>query len=119
MPWHRLIDWFAGKRSGLPGSDMPLTLVTLSAVDAAESAEVAFYSDAEYAALIEWARMGQFILALSACNRDELTLLCVKTPDEMRAEVESLPLVSAGLATFDIRKVMPLRLINSSSPKLQ
>lgn len=119
MPWHRLIDWFAGKRSGLPGSDMPLTLVTLSAVEAAEKAEVAFYSDAEYAALVEWARMGRFILALSASDRDELTLLCVQTPDEMRAEVENLPLVSAGLATFDIRKVMPLRLINSASPLLQ
>lgn len=119
MPWHRLIDWFAGKRAGLPGSDMPLTLVTLSAVEAAESAEVAFYSDAEYAALIEWARMGRFILALSANDRDELTLLCVQTTDEMCAEVGNLPLVAAGLATFDIRKVMPMRLINSASPKLQ
>lgn len=119
MPWRRLTDWFSGRRSGLPGTDMPLTLVTLSAMEHAERDEVAFYSDAEYAALIDWARMGRFILALSAVERDELTLLCVQSPDEMLMQVENLPLVSAGLATFDIRRVMPLRLTNPESERLQ
>lgn len=119
MPWHRLIDWFSGRRTGLPDGDVPLTLVTLSTMDHAASEEVAFYSDAEYAALIDWARMGRFILALSASERDELTLLCVESPEEIVEEVKGLPLVSAGLATYDIRRVMPLRLTNPVSIKLQ
>lgn len=119
MPWHRLIDWFTGKRPAPLGRPMPMTLVTLSAITPMAIDEFEFYGDAEYAALLEWARMGRFILALSATERDELTLLCVQTPEEMRVEVEMLPLVAAGLARFDIRVVMPLRLTNPSSGTLQ
>ena len=71
MPWHRLIDWFTGKRPAPLGRPMPMTLVTLSAITPMAIDEFEFYGDAEYAALLEWARMGRFILALSATERDE------------------------------------------------
>ena len=119
MTWHNLNDWFSRRPAETLQGDVSLTLVTLSTMDHAASEEVAFYSDAEYAALIDWARMGRFILALSASERDELTLLCVESPEEIVEEVKGLPLVSAGLATYDIRRVMPLRLTNPVSIKLQ
>jgi len=37
-------------------------------------------------------------------------LLCIQTPEEMRAAVADLPLVAAGLATVDIRPAMSLRM---------
>lgn len=119
MPWLRWIEWFSKRRSGLLGTNMSLTLVTLSMDNSARAEEVTFYRSAEYEALLEWARMGRFILALAANDRDELTLLCMQSPDEMRAEIEDLPLVAAGLARFDIRPVMSLRMEDEGSPILQ
>lgn len=118
MPWQRLQDWLSGRRRFQLAETMPLTLVTLAAMDHAEAEEVAFYSDAEFDALVEWARMGRFILALTATDRPELTLLCVEGLAEITDEVRQLPLVSAGLASFDIRVVMPLRLIEVGGPLL-
>lgn len=109
MPWRRSTLWLSGRRSPLLDDAMAFTLVTLSAIEPAEHDEVAFYRDAKYAALVEWAKMGRFILALAATERDELTLLCVETPAEMRMRVQELPMVAAGLARFDIRTVMSLR----------
>lgn len=110
MPWLRWINLFAGRapRSLVP--NMTITLVTLRVVAEAMSEEVAFYCHAEYEAILEWARMGHFILALAATDRDELTLVCVQTPEEMRLLIDDLPLVTAGLATFDIRSAMALRM---------
>lgn len=110
MPWLRWIERFSKRPSGLLGPNMPVTLVTLRIEASAVADEVSFYRGAEYDALLEWARMGRFILALAAEDRDELTLLCLQSPEEMRAEIEELPLVSAGLASADIRKVMSLRM---------
>lgn len=110
MPWLRWIEWFSRRPSGLLGPNMPITLVTLRIESSAAADEVSFYRSAEYNALLEWARMGRFILALAADERDELTLLCLQSPEEMRAEIEELPLVSAGLASADIRAVMSLRM---------
>ncbi len=116
MPWQKLQDWLAGRRRYFVAETMPLTLVTLSAMENAAAEEVAFYSDAEFDTLVEWARMGRFILALSGTDRAELTLLCVEGLAEMTAEVERLPLVTAGLARYDIRVVMPLHLFDISAP---
>lgn len=110
MPWLRWIEWFAERPRGLLAPNMPITLVTLRIASAAGSEEVSFYRSAEYDALLEWARMGRFVLALASTTRDELTLLCIQTPEEMHEEIAGLPLVAAGLATFDIRPVMSLRM---------
>lgn len=112
MPWRRLQDWLAGRRSFVVDKAMPLTLVTLTAATTAEADELAFYSNAEFDMLVEWASMGRFILALNGINRNELNLLCVEDVAEMTAEVERLPLVVAGLACYDIRAVMPLQFLN-------
>lgn len=98
---------------------MAITLVTLRIAPAALNDEVSFYRSAEYDALLEWARMGRFILALATTDRDELTLLCLQTPGEMRSEIEHLPLVAAGLASYDIRPVMSLRMDESDLHILQ
>lgn len=110
MPWLRWIEWFSGRPRGLLAPNMAITLVTLRIAPAAVSDEVTFYRSAEYDALLQWARMGRFILALASTDRDELTLLCLQSPDEIRAEIAELPLVAAGLATFDIRPAMSLRM---------
>jgi hypothetical protein len=110
MPWLRWIEWFSKRPLGLLSPNMAITLVTLRIEPSAANEEVSFYRSAEYDALLEWAKMGRFILALASTDRDELTLLCLQTPDEMRAEIEDLPLVAAGLARFDIRPVMSLRM---------
>lgn len=94
---------------------MPLTLVTLTTVDQATEDEIAFYSSAEYAALIEWAKMGRFILALTVADRNELILLCTEGVDVIRPLVEELPMVSAGLARFELQVVMPLRLVDTGT----
>jgi len=110
MPWLRWIEWFPKRPAGSLKPDMAITLVTLRIAPSAGTDEVTFYRSAEYDALLEWAKMGRFILALAATDRDELTLLCLQSPDEMRALVEELPLVAVGLATFDIRQVMSLKM---------
>lgn len=110
MPWLRWIEWFSKRPSGQLAPNMAITLVTLRIEPSARNDEVSFYRSAEYDALLDWARMGRFVLALATTNRDELTLLCLQSPEEMRAEIEELPLVSAGLATFDIRPAMSLRM---------
>lgn len=119
MPWMRWIEWFSGRPKGLLAPNMAVTLVTLRIAPAAAGDEVSFYRSAEYAALLEWARMGRFILALASTDRDELTLLCIQGPDEMRAEVAELPLVAAGLATADIRPAMALRMDDEPQGELQ
>lgn len=107
MPWLSWIEWFSGRPKGLLAPNMAITLVTLRI---AGTDEVSFYRSAEYDALLEWARMGRFNLALASTDRDELTLLCIQTPDELRAAVAELPLVAAGLATVDIRLAMSFRM---------
>jgi hypothetical protein len=69
--------------------------------------------------LLEWARMGRFVLALAAEERDELTLVCLQTPEQLRREIEELPLVAAGLAQVDIRRVMSLGMNDPAAPPLQ
>jgi hypothetical protein len=110
MPWLRWIEWFSGRPSGLLAPNMAITLVTLRIAPAAIKDEVTFYRSAEYEALLDWAKTGRFILALASTDRDELTLLCIQSPEEMRAEIAELPLVAAGLATVDIRPAMSLRM---------
>jgi hypothetical protein len=115
----RWIEWFSGRPKGLLAPNMAVTLVTLRIVPAAVTDEVSFYRSAEYEALLEWARMGRFILALASTDRDELTLLCIQSPEDMRAEVAELPLVAAGLATADIRPAMSLRMDEGDFEVLQ
>jgi len=119
MPWLRWIEWFSGRPKGLLSPNMAITLVTLRIAQAAVTDEVNFYRSAEYDALLDWAKMGRFILALASTDRDELTLLCIQTPDEMRAAVAELPLVAAGLATVDIRPAMSLRMDEDDYGALQ
>jgi hypothetical protein len=110
MPWLRWIERFSERPSGRLAPNMAITLVTLRIAPAAVKDEVTFYRSAEYDALLEWAKMGRFILALAITDRDELTLLCIQSPEEMRAEIAELPLVAAGLATVDIRPAKSLRM---------
>jgi hypothetical protein len=119
MTWLRWIEWFSKRPSGQLVSNMAITLVTLRVSPSAVTDEVSFYRSAEYNALLNWARMGRFILALASIDRDELTLLCIQSPAEMQAEVADLPLVAAGLATYDIRPVMSLRMDDSDPDILQ
>ena len=119
MPWLRWIEWFSQRPLGSLSPNMALTLVTLRIEPSAPNEEVCFYRSAEYDALLKWARMGRFILALATTDRDELTLLCLQTPEEMRAEIEDLPLVAAGLAKYDIRPAMSLRMDDASGAILQ
>lgn len=118
MPWHRWIEWFSGRPAGLLAPNMAVTLVTLRILPTAGTDEVVFYRSAEYDALLEWARMGRFILALASTDRDELTLVCIQSPEAMRAEIAELPLVAAGLATADIRPAMSLRMDEPGRDKL-
>ncbi|MFO6445925.1 hypothetical protein ACLBKU_02150 [Erythrobacter sp. NE805] len=119
MTWLRWIEWFSGRREGALAPNMPVTLVTLRITPAAGSDEVGFYRGAEYEALLEWARMGRFILALASTDRDELTLLCIQSTEAMRAEIAELPLVAAGLAMADIRPAMSLRMDRNGFAILQ
>lgn len=119
MPWLRWIEWFSGRPSGLLAPNMAITLVTLRIAPAAGTDEVTFYRSAEYDALLDWAKMGRFVLALASTDRDELTLLCIQSPDEMRAAISELPLVAAGLATVDIRPAMSLRMDDYDAGILQ
>lgn len=119
MAWQWLQPWLVGRGDISIDPQMALTLVTLTARADAERDEIAFLADAEFEMLVEWARTGQFILALSAVDRSELTLLCVENASEMTRQVERLPTVAAGLAFFVVRTVMPLQLARISKPDLQ
>ncbi len=119
MTWLRWIERFSGRPDGSLAPNMPVTLVTLRIAPAAMSDEVGFYQSAQYDALLEWARMGRFILALASSERDELTLLCIQSPGDMRKEIAELPLVAAGLATADIRAAMSLRMDKAGRNVLQ
>ena len=116
MPWLRWIEWFSVRPKGLLAANMAVTLVTLRIAPAAGTDEVSFYRSADYDVLLEWARMGRFILALASTDRDELTLLCIQSPEEIQAEIAGLPLVAAGLATYDIRPAMSLRMDSNEEP---
>jgi len=119
MPWLRWIEWFSGHPKGSLAPNMGMTLVTLRIASAAGREEVSFYRSAEYEMLLHWAKMGRFVLALAGTDRDELTLLCIQSPEEMHREIAALPLVSAGLATFDIRPVMSLKMDEDEFGTLQ
>jgi len=119
MPWLRWIEWFSGRPKGPLAPNMAITLVTLRIAASAGRDEVSFYRSAEYEALVEWAKMGRFVLALASTDRDELTLLCIQSPEEMHREIAGLPLVAAGLATFDIRPVMSLKVGDDEYTALQ
>jgi len=110
MTWLSWIEWFSKRPSGSLAPNIAITLVTLRVSPSAVTDEVSFYRSAEYDTLLEWARMGRFILALASADRDELTLLCVQSPAEMEAQIADLPRVATGLATYDIRPVMSLRM---------
>ena len=110
MPWLSWIQAFSRRKAGLLAPSLPLTLGTVAMIKTFEAEEASFYRTVEYEALLDWARMGRFILALAGSDRDELILLCLQSPAEISEEIERLPLVAAGLATVDIRPVMSLRL---------
>jgi hypothetical protein len=109
MAWQRLASWLNARTGTANWPDMPMTLATLSLRYDAPGAEVAALSDSEHAALMSWAETGGFILALHAVARPELTLLCPQSLLPVTARVRALPLAAAGLALFDVREVMPLR----------
>lgn len=119
MAWLRWIEWFSKRPLSRLAPNMPITLVTLRIEPSALRDEVSFYRSAEYDALLEWARMGRFVLALVTTDRDELTLLCLQSPEEMRAQIVHLPLVCAGLASYDIRPAMSLRMDEGDGDSLQ
>ncbi len=115
MPWNLLYSWYANLRRGQKEPPMPLTLITLRGIPGSSEDEVAFYTTAEFDALVDWAMKGRFVMAFVACERDELTLLCTESVPVMRAHVSGLPLVAAGLAEADIRLVSMLRLANPAA----
>lgn len=112
MPWNLFHSWYASMRPGAREQAMPLTLITLRGIPGSSDEEVAFYSRAEFDALVDWAMNGRFVMAFVARERDELTLLCTETVAVMETHVSNLPLVAAGLAQADIRMVSMLRLVN-------
>ena len=109
MAWRRLADWLKARASTADWPDMPMTLATLSLRFDSAPAKVEALAAAEYAALMEWAEAGGFILALHAQTRAELTLLCPMGPLAVTARIRVLPLTRAGLVLYDVREVMPLR----------
>lgn len=110
MAWRQLFAWLYPSDKPPVYPPMPLTLVTLSACESPSSAELAFYGDAEMAALSEWARAGRLLLAFMATEREELILVCAEPVEAMRDHVAQLPMVAAGLASADVRAVMSMRL---------
>ncbi len=108
MPWARLASPFAQERPGSPALSPPLTLVTLTVCDGVTRDEIEFYGDAEMTAIKRWAHHGSFILALTAVGRGELTLLCPANARSTLSAVKQLPMVSAGIADYDIRGVQPI-----------
>ncbi len=113
MPWNLLYSWYASFRRGAHREPpMPLTLITLRGIPGSSENEVAFYTNAEFGALVDWAMNGRFVMAFAGRDRDELTLLCTESVADMKVHVSSLPMVAAGLAKADIRMVSMLRLAN-------
>ncbi|OYY68147.1 hypothetical protein [Sphingomonas sp. 28-63-12] len=110
MPWKMLHSWYATLRRGQADPPMPLTLVTLRGMEDSTQDEIAFYAEAEFEALVDWAANGCFVMAFVARERDELTLLCTESVETMQMRVRELPLVVAGLAHADIRTVATVRL---------
>lgn len=108
MSWNHVSPGF-GHQSCSPDRPPPLTMVTLAIVHH-DPAASAFYAAADFDMLLEWARTGQFILAFSANERAELTLVCADPVDAVAARVKQMPLVEAGIAFADIRAVSTLRL---------
>lgn len=108
MPWNQLSPRFA-HQSPTQDRPPPLTMVTLAIIND-DPASSAFYASTELEMLLEWAQTGQFILALVATDRAELTLVCVDPVDAVTARVNQLPLVEAGIAFADIRAVTTFRL---------
>ena len=113
MPWKLLSSLTASPRSSPSSTESALTLVTLRGLEGTSPDEIAFYADAEFDALSAWAISGKFIIAFTAIDRDELTLLCAESVETMENRVRDLPLVAAGLARADIRTVASLRLTGS------
>ncbi|WP_374132823.1 hypothetical protein [Sphingomonas sp. 28-62-20] len=116
MPLNALHPWSLMLQRGQPDPPMPMTLVTLRGTEGACADEVAFYTDAEFDALVDWAKSGLFVMAFVARERDELVLLCTESVEAMRLQVSQLPLVAAGLAKADIRSVATLRLAGRPIP---
>ncbi len=107
MSWNQLSPSFANQ-SPTQERPPPLTMVTLAIVGD-DTGSSAFYASTELEMLKEWARTGQFVLALVATDRAELTLVCVDPVDAVTARVNQLPLVEAGIACADVRSVTTLR----------
>ena len=114
MPWRHLSTWFAERQDTPAEAPMQLTMVTLRATEPADPIAIAFHAEAEFAALVEWALAGRFVLAFAALDRDELTLLCAQPKAVVEAQVSGLPFVAAGLASVDLRAIIPLRLTDQS-----
>lgn len=113
MAWRQIIAWLYPPDKPPVYPPMPLTLVTLTACPRPSSVEeIAFYGDAELAALSEWSRAGRLLLAFMATDREELILVCADPIEAMRNHVAELPMVAAGLAAADLRQVMSMRLGN-------
>lgn len=110
MPWKQLSSWSAASRRSTDEAPTPLTLVTLSGTVGASADEVAFYADAELAALMAWAASGRFVMAFVALEREELTLVCPASVEATIKQISELPLIAAGLATADVRLISSLRL---------
>lgn len=112
MPWQRLQDWIESKPPSSTNLQLdltrPLTLATLSLRPDAAVEEVRFYRDAEFELLSHWAAQGSLLLALVSLMGNEITLLCPLPLPRMRAKLEDLPLLGAGLATATLRPVVPL-----------
>jgi hypothetical protein len=117
MPWRHLSTWFAERQDRPATAPMPLTMVTLRATAPADPMAMAFHAEAEFDALVAWALAGRFVLAFAALDRDELILLCAEPKAAVEAHVSTLPFVAAGLASADLRPVVPLRL-TAESPVL-
>ena len=110
MPWKQLSSWNANAEQLPCQQPMPLTLVRLSVRADATAEELAFYAQAEISALMAWAASGRFVMAFASTDHEELTLVCAGPLQAVMTEVKDLPLVAAGLASADIRSVVPLRL---------
>lgn len=114
MPWKRLSTWFAEHRNIPAETPMPLTMVTLRGTSEADPAALAFHAEAEFAALMDWAMAGRFVLAFTTLDGSELTLLCPEPLESLDRHVEALPMMVAGLASADLRVVTPLKLTVAS-----
>ena len=116
MPWKLLSAWFAEQHDARLAATPALTLVTLRLATSATADGIAFYRQAEFGTLMKWANEGRFVLAFTALDRDELTLLFTEDVVAVRSVVSELPLLDAGLAEADVRSVATLRLTSPVFP---